>query len=477
MLSIAGQSHDSSGSRMAAMKVTNLFSSVIPAAKGSPKKKAAAIPAMTGPSKEKSVSTTGLGVETISDYPSFLGLESVWNRLVEEAGVDHPFLRHEWVRAWWESFGAGKTLHILVVKAGEEVIAIAPFMVNTTWKYGLPARRLEFISNVHTPRFDFIIARRREEACRAIWNCLLSQRTQWDVVELSEIPTDSQTLKDLPRLAVEASFVTGLWPSANAPYVPLTGTWDDYLKGLKGHHRSNIRNRLKRLEQIGEVRVELIASKEQLEGALEEGFRIEAAAWKSKTRTAINCHPDILGFYTALAERAAERGWLRLYFLCVKDRRIAFFYALCYANRLYVLKIGYDPNFASYSPCNVLTYLVLRNAFELGLAEYDILGVDDKWKLDWTNQVRPHCWLFVFSNNVRARLLHWAKFRLIPKLKQYRLYLSARDATLVVLTFLISMAAKKEPLGAVRKPETRKAGIRAPWRLRERVRPMAAAGR
>ena len=69
-----------------------------------------------------------LRVETISDYRSFLDLEPVWNHLVEEAGIDHPFLSHEWVRSKWECLGQEKALRVLVVKNGAEPIAIAPLL-------------------------------------------------------------------------------------------------------------------------------------------------------------------------------------------------------------------------------------------------------------------------------------------------------------------------------------------------------------
>ena len=53
-------------------------------------------------------------VETISNYHDFLDLEPVWNEVAEAAGLDHPFLEHAWIRTWWECFGAGSTLQILV---------------------------------------------------------------------------------------------------------------------------------------------------------------------------------------------------------------------------------------------------------------------------------------------------------------------------------------------------------------------------
>jgi CelD/BcsL family acetyltransferase involved in cellulose biosynthesis len=104
----------------------------------------------------------------------------------------------------------------------------------------------------------------------------------------------------------------------------------------------------------------------------------------------------------------------------VGGRRIAFGYALCFKETLFLLKPGYDPAHAAYSPSNLLLYLVLRDAFSRGLRAYDLLGEDDTWKRDWTDEVRPHCWLFVFAAGLRGWLLHAAKFRLLPWLRRRR---------------------------------------------------------
>ncbi|HEU4503370.1 MAG TPA: hypothetical protein VFR79_00960, partial [Nitrospira sp.] len=81
-----------------------------------------------------------LRVELIEDDDAFLRMGPVWNRLVDEAGVDHPFLRHEWVRTWWECFKPVGKLHILVVMEGAEPIAIAPLMFDRGRVYGCSVR-------------------------------------------------------------------------------------------------------------------------------------------------------------------------------------------------------------------------------------------------------------------------------------------------------------------------------------------------
>lgn len=398
---------------------------------GSPEKKVAMMPAdEAAASAGKPLAAPELKVEIISAYNSFLKLEQIWNRLVEEAGIDHPFLNYEWMRTWWECFGAGKELHILVVKEGGEVIAIAPLILSCERIYGFKVRCLRSLYNLHTPRCSFIVTRRPEEAYRAVWQSLASQKRLWDVLELHQLPAGSRTLEELLRLAAENGFLTGLWRSEDSPYVPLIGTWEDYFNKLDGKHRSNLRNRLKRLSKLGQVELEEISSPAELDGALDDSFRLEAAGWKGEAGTAISCHPELRCFYTSLAKRAAQHGWLRLHFLTVNGRRIASGYSLCHKNKLYLLKPGYDPQYAPYSPFNLLCYSVLRDAFQRALAEYDFLGDVAEWKMEWTKETRPHYWLYVFPNALYGRVLYLAKFQLVPRLRRQPLFLALRDAVL-----------------------------------------------
>ena len=65
--------------------------------------------------------------QTLHVIEAFVALEAEWNDTVDRARIPHPFLRHEWVRTWWDSFGgpstgfarsgqASRQLHIIVVR-------------------------------------------------------------------------------------------------------------------------------------------------------------------------------------------------------------------------------------------------------------------------------------------------------------------------------------------------------------------------
>jgi len=368
-------------------------------------------------------------VTIVRDYDSFVALEQEWNDAVDRACLPHPFLRHEWMRTWWDSFGvpsaraarsgqAGRQLHIVLVREGDRIVGIAPLMRESAVLYALPVRRLALMANDHTPRTDFVVAGNEDEIYRAIWNSLAGEIDQWDVLQLTQLPHTSRTIPAMSRLASSEHLPIGTWKSTNSPFLELAGTWESYWASLPAKFRSNVRNRLTRLNQISTPALEILSEKAAISAALDDAWRLEASGWKDKERTSITSDPAVKRFYTLLAERAVDRGWLRLLFLTSGGRRIAVSYSALYDGRLFLVKTGHDREFHACSPFKVLTYLAAQEAYAQGLREIDFLGDSEPWKHEWTPTVRDHDWLFIFSNSRRARLLHSIKFQMAPEIKK-----------------------------------------------------------
>ena len=361
-------------------------------------------------------------VETITDWPAFLRLEASWNDAVARAEISHPFLRHEWLRTWWECFGEGRRLNVFIVRSGTRIHAIAPFMRESAEMYGVPIRRLRLWHNDQTPRADIILVDGADDSYRAIWNAILAQRDQWDVVQLGQLPAESRTLAALADLAAADGLANGVWRSGSSPYVSVNGSWEAYEASLTPKFRQNVRNRLARLRRIGQPTLEIVGRRSgpaAIEAACDDAVRLEAAAWKKSEGTAIASDSSVDQLYRLFAGRAAANGWLRLLFLRVNGCRIAASYSLYYQRRLFLFKTGYDPEYANCSPFKLLSYFVLREAFNARLKEVDFLGDPEPWKLEWTDTTRPHDWLFIFSGSLRARILHRLKFRVVPAIKHY----------------------------------------------------------
>jgi CelD/BcsL family acetyltransferase involved in cellulose biosynthesis len=357
-------------------------------------------------------------VKIISDPVEFYSIAPRWDRLVARAKTDHPFLSHTWLRTWWEAFGHGSQLYLVTVWAGSELVAAAPMQRKSTKFVFVRFDTITSIYNWHTPRFDFIVAADlpREMLHGLIWTKLSAAGC--DMVLLQQVPADSPTLTSLESLSAQDGWVAGRWAARPSPYIPLGCTHAEVLSRIKGGHRYNLRKRYERLTKLGPVDVEVISEKAAIQEAIQDGLRIEAAAWKGDEGTAILSDGDVTAFYTRLAEREADAGNLELLFLRVGGKRIAFSYLIYSQHTLYPVKIGYDPEYHTYSPGNMLLNLILQDACSNGYKEYDFLGSDDEWKYDWTKEIRAHDWLFLFSNRMRPRLLHWLKFNLFPRVKQ-----------------------------------------------------------
>ena len=365
------------------------------------------------------VASRALNLQIIRRYGHFLELEPAWDSLLESIGNQNPFLEFSWARSWWDSFGSGSELNIVVIWDGEQAVAIVPLMRTPIRMMGLSISRLGFFYNSHVPRTDFIVARGRPDAYRLIWQHLTSQR-DWDLLQLCQLETASQTMLEMLELAHADGYPTGVWASSESPYVGLDQSWPEYSAGLATKHRSNLRNRFKRLKAAGNVRLETASGEEDIDTLLDAGYALEAAAWKGEAGTAIASSGDLRNFYHAFAQSAARRGWLRLHFLCAEDRRIAFDYSLEYNGSVFLLKQGYDPEYSAYSPSNLLLSMELEEAAGRRGARFDFLGDFAEWKRCWAQESTSHSWLYIFARTPKARLAHYLKFVLAPIAKRFK---------------------------------------------------------
>ena len=77
---------------------------------------------------------------------------------------------------------------------------------------------------------------------------------------------------------------------------------------------------------------------------------------------------------------------------------------------MYLLKVGYDPEFRAYSPGQLITARLIEYGMSQGMRRLDFLGAEMTWKRDWCDQVQPNCRLWLFAPTWRGRLAYGARF-------------------------------------------------------------------
>jgi CelD/BcsL family acetyltransferase involved in cellulose biosynthesis len=320
-------------------------------------------------------------------------LAAEWDELADRVNAA-PFLRPDWVAAWRAAFGAG-TLEVLTVRRDGSLRAVLPLQRHD----GTVASP----TNGHTPQFG-ILAVDRRATCEAVAG-LLERRTPR--VTLSFLDPAGDEVAELRRGAADAGYRVLSRTLERSPYVRVEENWDGYRKRLKGKMVAELRRRRRRLEELAELSFEVVDTSRELDRLLEEGFSLEHSGWKLERATAIVSNPATRAFYTNVARWAVERGWLRLAFLRVGGRPIAFQYGIEANGVYYFLKGGYDQEYHRFAPGQLLVQAMLERAFSLGLARFEFLGVDDDWKLAWTSTLREWQRVDLFGPSPHGRA-QWA---------------------------------------------------------------------
>jgi CelD/BcsL family acetyltransferase involved in cellulose biosynthesis len=329
-----------------------------------------------------------------------------WDDLADRTGAA-PLTRPGWLEAWWGAFGGGLgELEILALRRAGRLAGVLPLVRR---RGVLSSTTNDWMSAYDPPVED-------ADAAGALAGAAFGSGPRR--VELRHLHV-AHPVRAACRAAATASgyrLVDG--PVERAPYVDLAGRWEDYRAGRDRKLLSEVRRRRRRLEEQGTLSLEVVDGTERLAERLEEGFALEAAAWKGEAGTAIVSDPATLRYYRAGAEWASRRGILRLAYLRLDGRLLAFDYCLEEGGVHYLLKIGYDPAFRKYGPGMLMRHDMLLRAFAHGLSRYEFLGIDMPFKLEWTQDAWEQPWLRSFAPSLPGAVDQLQFTRVRPRVKR-----------------------------------------------------------
>jgi len=325
------------------------------------------------------------------------GPSTEWEELADRLHAP-PFLRPGWIAAWWRAFGRGR----LEIQSDRSEDGRLSALLPVVRERGVCASP----TNWHSPEFGLLAE--SEVAARRLCASLLAERTRR--VSLAFLPADQA--EHLRAEAVAQGYRVIQRTLQRSPFVPIEGDWETYQRQLGKGFRDDLERTRRHLFARGRVSFEVSSGQgpDELLELLEQGFEVEASGWKGARGTAIRSRPLDRGFYTEVARWAAARGWLRLAFLRLDGRALAFDFCLEHAGVHYLIKTGYDPAYRELGPGKLLRVEMLARAFREGLRSYELLGACEPWKLRWTSATRPRELVQAFRPSALG-LLDWSLFQ------------------------------------------------------------------
>jgi CelD/BcsL family acetyltransferase involved in cellulose biosynthesis len=325
-----------------------------------------------------------------------------WRELAGLCPGSAPFVDEAWVTACLECLRPIAPLLLRQRQDGRLVGLAALQSLTESWA-GRRIAVLQSLTNAESYRFEFLSLPDRDDLLEQIWR-LLCEARRWDVIRLDHVPDGSPTLRAGVRIARELGWRPLLEATFETPWRPLA-PWD---QGLTRKFKSNLRNRERRLEQLGEVTFEVARGGAGHGRALEAFYALEASGWKGERGTAIASRQQVRAFYDRLVEGVASLMWIPV--LSVAGRPVAAQLIRVQGGTLFMHKTAYDPEYAPLAPGQLITARLIRYGIQNGMDTLDFLADNMPWKADWAPQLRRHYRLLLFSPSAHGRYAYWTRY-------------------------------------------------------------------
>ena len=318
----------------------------------------------------------------------FLASRDAWNALAERVRYPSVFCGWEWTVTWWEHYGAGRELRLLMIYCNGELKGILPLFLQRQLA-GRDARVGRVLgyctaTDLYPDPLDIVCAEMDADACiEAVLAYLRQSARDWDVLHLRFLTEDGHLLQSMGDVR---GYHARIEQVSAAPYIPITGSYDDYLGKLSANERSNIRRRRRKLiEGRGAVYTDFRSDDAQQ--VLHTLFELHEKRAADKKIDSSFARVDVFTFHRDLLDRLdRNRVWLRG--IRQNNEIVAVFYGFTAGGRVSYYQLGYDPHWADFSPGSVLLQETIREAFDRGLTEYNFLQGDEPFKYRWTQEAR-----------------------------------------------------------------------------------------
>lgn len=351
-------------------------------------------------------------IETLSQFED---LREIWSNLLAQSSHRDIFLTWEWLFAWWKNIDQFENqLWILLFHEGERLIGIAPLMLGKKKRLSIPFR---WLGNIGNCDIGGMITLNSDKTMPALFNYLQEHKNQWDVFEFSELNSDSLFTQQFIQFADASQNFVYMHENQHF-YIPLTDvSWDDYYNNLSKNMKHNLKRRMKRLAEMGDVKFNKYIGETLQWQHFEQVFAVNKNSHFPQTY-----QPERQqAFHREMFELMREKGWIQIETLTVNERPIAFQYGFCYENRYEDWRGGIDKEFETLAPGKLLMLFSLEEKIKCRISENDFLRGVYSYKEDWKPLYRTFVNVQIYNRiGIKARFGYFWQKHLKPVVREWQ---------------------------------------------------------
>ncbi len=308
-------------------------------------------------------------------------IELEW-RLFEKTAAGHVFQTYAFVSTWLATVGAERGAEPVIVvgrDAARRLLFILPFALSRrfgrrqlTW---LGAEHADYHSGLYDRGF---LARMGRSAFATRIAALLK-----DEADLCNFARQPATIDGLPNPFATFS---PLRHCDSSHETQLAATWDEYYRAKRNSSsRRHDRGKLKKLEELGDVRVNTNLSPAEIERAMAVLFAEKERSLAEIGAGGFFDSEGVKEFYAQLARRQYPQGPCHVATLEVGGEIVAVNWGLVRGSRYYYVMHAFAAHApaAKYSPGRQLMYGLMQWGIEHGIETFDFTIGDEGFKDQW----------------------------------------------------------------------------------------------
>jgi CelD/BcsL family acetyltransferase involved in cellulose biosynthesis len=303
-----------------------------------------------------------------------------WERILERDDEAAVFSHPAWLRAWWESLGSGNLL-LGLVWDDDEPIAVFPTCTCVDEEGLLSFLGSEDVTDEQVPA---AVTGREAEALRFFIDWAFSDGG-FERMRFHSVLDGKRWLGVVSEVAEAAGLGFADEQVDVAPAIELPASFEEYVQGLSGHDRHELRRKRRRFGELGSWRVRR---------AHEVGWEADLQAFFEFHRQAPG---EKAGFFTAARERFFRRlaadlflfGLARLDVLELEGEAVACTFSYDFRDTLALYNSSFRPDLARHAPGMVLVGSLIEQAIAEGKRTFDFLRGDEPYKRRFGPTPRP----------------------------------------------------------------------------------------
>lgn len=319
--------------------------------------------------------------------------DAEYEELLQDAGTISPFMTLDWLEPWHAAFGSNHDLHLAVVRQGERLLAVLPFMIGLERYHGVRRPVTRFIGTGPGLRGNYFTIPLRPDATDQALDLIrdrieyLHTTTTLLLENLSPFADGTPTLNLLcyhPRRSLSIT------ADGACIHGPLPDTFDEFIASVPAAtRRTSLRHGDAVLRQHGDVEYRVCRTPGQIPEFLDwlARFSIERRAREGQQSTwGLPENSEVRG---QICARLLARDRLRLELLIYNRQPIAALIGFVYNNIYFCYNTALNQAFSDFQPGHILLAWRIRECISEGLSGFNFLVGDAEYKRQYFRQALP----------------------------------------------------------------------------------------